>query len=46
MGLVPLVGLAVGFAMAILVAGKENLLRNPIVSAQQVFWACYAPLDH
>jgi hypothetical protein len=36
MGLGPLVGLAVGFAMAILVAGKENLPRNSIVLAQQV----------
>ncbi len=30
------VGLAMGFAMAILIVGKENLPRNPIVSAQQV----------
>jgi hypothetical protein len=28
MGLRPLVGLAVGFAVAILIAGKENLPRN------------------
>ncbi len=45
MGLEPLVGLAVGFAMAILVAGKQNLPRNPIVLAQQVYWGCHAPLD-
>jgi hypothetical protein len=36
MGLGPLVGSSVGFAMAILVARKENLPRNPIVLAQQV----------
>ncbi len=45
MGLRPLVGSAVGFAMAILVAGKENLPRNPIVLAQQVYWGCHAPLE-
>jgi hypothetical protein len=37
MGLGSLVGLAMGFSMAILVARKENLPRNPIVLAQQVF---------
>ncbi len=45
MGLGPLVGSAVGFAMAMLVVGKENHPRNPIMSAQQVFWGCHAPLD-
>jgi hypothetical protein len=45
MGLRPLVGLAVGFAVAILIAGKVNFLRNPILSAQLVFWGCLAPLD-
>ncbi len=45
MGLRLLVGLAVGIAMAILVAGKENLPRNPIVLAQQVYWGCHAPLE-
>jgi hypothetical protein len=34
MGLGPLVGLAVSFAMARHVAGKENRPRNPIMSAQ------------
>jgi hypothetical protein len=43
MGLRPLVGLAVGFAMAILVAGKENHPRNPIVLAQQIL-GCHALL--
>ncbi len=42
MGLRPLVGLAVGFAVAILVAGKEKLPRNSIVLAQQVYWGCHA----
>ncbi len=37
MGLGPLVGLAVGFDVAILIAGKENHPRNPIASAQWVF---------
>jgi hypothetical protein len=46
MRLGPLVGSAVGFAMAILVVGKETCQRNPIVLAQQVFWGCHAPLDH
>jgi hypothetical protein len=45
MGLGSLVDLAMGFAVAILVAGKENRPRNPIVSANQVFWGCHAPLD-
>ncbi len=45
MGLRPLVGSAAGFAVAILVAGKENCPRNPVMSAQQVFWGCHAPLD-
>jgi hypothetical protein len=46
MGFRPLVGSAMGFAMAILIVGKENLLRNPIVLAQQVFWGCHAPMDN
>jgi hypothetical protein len=37
MGLGPLVGSAMGFAVAILISGKENLSRNPIMLAQQVF---------
>jgi hypothetical protein len=41
----PLVGSAMGFIVPILIAGKENLPRNPIVSAQQVFWGCHAPLE-
>ncbi len=45
MGLGPLVGSAVGFAMAILIAGKENLPRIPIVLAQQVYWGCHALLE-
>ncbi len=45
MGLGPLVGWAVGCAMAILIAGKENLPTNPIVLAQQVYWGCHAPLE-
>jgi hypothetical protein len=36
MGLGPLVGSSVGFAVAILLVVKENLPRNPIVLAQQV----------
>ncbi len=44
MGLGPLVGSAVGIAVVILIAGKENLPRNPIVLAQQVNWGCHAPL--
>ncbi len=44
MGLGPLMGLSVGFSMAILIAGKENLPRNSIVLAQQVYWGCHAPL--
>ncbi len=45
MGLGPLVGLSVGFSMAILIAGKKNLPRNSIVLAQQVYWGCHAPLE-
>ncbi len=45
MGLGPLVGSALGFAMAILVAGKENLSRNSIMLALQVYWGCHAPLE-
>ena len=45
MGLGPLVGLAMGFAVAILVVGKENFSRNSIVLAQQVYWGCHAPLE-
>ena len=45
MGLKLLVGLAVGFAMAILVAEKENLPRNLIMLAQQVYSGCHAPLE-
>ena len=45
MGLGTLMGLALGFAMAILIAGKENLPRYPIVLAQQVYWGCHAPLE-
>ncbi len=46
MGLVPWVGSAMGFAMVILFARKEDLPRNPIVLAQQVFWGCHATLDN
>jgi hypothetical protein len=35
MGLGPLADLVVGFAVMILIAGKKNLPRNPIVLAQQ-----------
>jgi hypothetical protein len=45
MGLRPLVGSAVGFAMAILVVEKENFPRNSIMLAQQVYWGCHAPLE-
>jgi hypothetical protein len=45
MGLGPLVGSAVGFSMAVLIAGKEFLPRNLIVLAQQVYWGCHAPLE-
>ncbi len=44
-GLGPLVGLALGFAVAIFIAGKENPPRNSIVLAQQVYWGCHAPLE-
>ncbi len=37
MGLGPLVGSVLGFAMTIPVAGKESRPRNPIVLVQQVF---------
>ncbi len=45
MGLGPLVGSSMGFAVAILILGKENLPRNPIVLAQRVYWGCHAPLE-
>ncbi len=45
MGLGPLVGSALGFAVVILVAGKENLPKNSILLAQQVYWGCHAPLE-
>jgi hypothetical protein len=45
MGLGPLVGLALGFAVGILVARKDKLPRNLIVLAQQVYWGCHAPLE-
>jgi hypothetical protein len=37
MGLGMLVDLAMGFVVVILVAGKENLPRNSIMLAQQVY---------
>ncbi len=45
MGLGPLVGLAMGFSVEILVVGKKNLQRNSIVLAQQVYWGCHASLE-
>jgi hypothetical protein len=45
MWLGPLVDLAMGFAMVILVARNKNHPRNLIVLAQPVYWGCHAPLE-